>query len=131
MCLAVYVAVEGSIPGIDERQFNVRPLARREERVRRQFSKTNVYYVGSHTGCGCGFIGDDPDPEDVAARAQSVRAFVAYLDAQLPVDDLELFTCWEGAQAKAPQRRLELRRSQLAERTDWSDELCFAVVTRT
>ena len=131
MCLAVYLAMDRPIPPIDEAEFSVRPLAAHEESVRRHLSRTHVSYLGSYTGCGCGFIGDDPDPGEMAARAHGIAALVAYLDAQMPEIDFELFTCWEGDQVKAPQHRLRLTRSELPERTDWSEELTLALVTRT
>jgi hypothetical protein len=128
MCLAVYLASDRSLPLVEQAAFLVRPLERREAGVRRHFSKPHIYYIGAYTGCGCGFIPDDPS--EAAQRAETIAQFVAYLDREVPELQLELFVCWEGAQAKTPVHRLRLTRDQLAGRAEWCEELAFTLVER-
>jgi hypothetical protein len=126
MCLAVYLAADLPLPPVELATFLVRPLERREADVRQQFSKPHVYYIGSYTGCGCGFSPDDPS--GTAKRAETIAALLAYLDREAPDHEVELFTCWEGAQAQAPVRRLRLTRAELAQRSEWCDELAFTLL---
>jgi len=112
--MAVYVGADRPLPTIDwdeaKPAFYVEALRTDEQAVRCQFTKPNVYYVGSHEGCGCGFqLGPHPDPDDneLPLRRASLDAFREYLrDSLTGVGDLELFACWEGDQeAEVVHRR--------------------------
>jgi hypothetical protein len=109
----VYVASDLPLPTSewDERRpdFFVTDLPKPDAPVRRWFSKSLVYYVGSHEGCGCGFqvgqYGED-DPAGLEARDRSRRALAEFLTAALQTQGgLELYACWDGDQSIAPESR--------------------------
>ena len=117
MCMMVYIASDYQLPTQpwDEAhpRFHVTDLIERDSPVRLQFSKTWVYYVGSHEGCGCGFqYGQYPQFEDEAtARAaqMSRHLFEEFLLLGLQHQhSIELFACWDGDQASAPEFREQI-----------------------
>ncbi len=119
MCLMVYIAASEPLPLIEWREeartFHVTELTHaNDEQVRGQFSKPHVYYVGSHTICGCGFnYGQYPeaedDPEEIALRQRSMRDLSEYLQHQLSrTGTIELFACWDGDQGAPPEHGRDL-----------------------
>src|SRR5947209_6214972 len=106
MCVALYLASPAPLPLIawqeEHPSFYVAEVAREEEGVKGQFRFPNIYYLGSHEGCGCGFRFDDetatPDDRDERESAvESLRRLVPYLAAAVKaVPEVELFACWEG-----------------------------------
>ena len=94
----------------------------REASVRKHFNTSRVYYLGSHTGCGCGYeFGQDPawydwaasDPEaadadpDGPTSRQSLAALLrSLLDAGHPV---ELYALWSGDEDTPPDHRSRIR----------------------
>jgi hypothetical protein len=89
MCWYLYLASDYPLPlkewDEDDPSFNVGELQDYDKEVVKQFSKSNIVFVGAHTGCSCGFMYDS-DPiederdriEDQAAR-ESVAKLVEYL----------------------------------------------------
>ena len=108
MCLAVYLASSVEVPAHlrghrDAPAFYLEP-AEPNAKVRRQFAVPHVYYAGSHTGCGCGFLGHGEDDEDrVLTHANYVALGQCIRAAQAEGATIELFSCWEGGQAKNPR----------------------------
>ncbi|MBX7187073.1 MAG: hypothetical protein K1Y01_18175 [Vicinamibacteria bacterium] len=119
--MALYLATTHPVAPVPFDQhrpgFNVRPVTEEREMVRERFSKPLVVYLGSHTGCSCGFgyCTDErapiaePDPEnaeDVAEHRcaqESVAALRACLvDCLTREPVVELFACWEGDQGSDP-----------------------------
>ncbi len=92
--------------------FYISDLIEFDSSVRDQFSAEHVYYAGSHEGCGCGFqYGEYPhfDDDERPLKRASLDAFAAYLSRQLErVDAIELYACWDGDQAAAPEHRRAL-----------------------
>ncbi|OJW15622.1 MAG: hypothetical protein BGO49_15335 [Planctomycetales bacterium 71-10] len=139
MCMMVYVASDHPLPtsAWDEARpgFHVEELSKRDEAVRKQFSKPCIYYVGSHEGCGCGFqYGQyeelEQDREESAAVEESRRHLSEFL-ASAAVEEsrrhlseflatalqgqaeVELFACWDGDQAATPEHRGRMSPSDL------------------
>lgn len=60
MCIAVYIStnkeleLETYIAGQTDIYFE-KPSEEEENALRPKFSKTNIYYVGSSSGCSCNF----------------------------------------------------------------------------
>jgi hypothetical protein len=130
MCLGVFLASAVELPAVPwspaAPAFNVAPISEYEEPVRQQFSRPHVYYLGSHTQCGCGFSPDERgDPAD---RRRALEALAAYVGAACERGPAELFVCWEGDYAAEPGRRLRLGARDLARRDDWLAELSFVGV---
>ena len=130
MCLGVYFAAAAPLGTIDwtpeHPVFNVAGLTEHEEPVRRQFSQPHIYYLGSHTRCGCGFQADgDGDP---AAGGRSRAALAAYVGAARRMGPAELFVCWEGDYAVAPGQRLRLMPAELGSAAEWTQELTFVEI---
>jgi hypothetical protein len=88
------------------------------EEVRRQFTKPNVYYLGSDEGCGCGFIHEErwqyTYTDDLDARLENQRRLANYLTTCLADEEyVELFSCWSGDEAAEPVRRRQVLVSEL------------------
>jgi hypothetical protein len=135
MCMAVYIASNFPLPLVawreDQPDFYVTELGDGDEKVRTQFSKPNIYYVGSHTGCGCGFeYGKYPEYEDhVEESRQSVMQLSQYLTKATEQNEtIELFACWEGAQAEMPVKRGKARPSDMGGERFWFEEQEFLLV---
>ncbi len=116
MCIAVYLGSDIQLPTFEwdrKAPSFYATKANNDHGVMAQFSKLNVYYIGSHKGCGCGFIYEedafDPkNPKDVKEdrlRKESTKNLVEYLNEALErTQELELFICWEGEQGDAPKK---------------------------
>jgi hypothetical protein len=140
MCMAVYVAANAPLPLNDYvpgRPFHTANLAQAgEEAVGQHFTKPHVVYVGSYDACGCGFFSLEDaeylEPEEVEAARQSLAAFVAYLDAVLVLHgSVELFTCWEGEQDRAPVRSGVVTTADIASGVLKNDERALFTVRVT
>lgn len=84
---------------------SMRPARDDEEGVRAHFTKPHVYFLGSHTGCGCGFAYGEGVEDDVEGRA-SVRRLGEYLaDALERAGPLELYACWDGDEGEPEAAR--------------------------
>jgi hypothetical protein len=95
--------------------FHVQHVTEADDRVRVQFSKAHVMYLGAHTGCSCGFSYEMSEPESDEDRENnrlgrgSVEALRAFLWEQLAVmPEVELFSCWQGDEGAAPEARVRV-----------------------
>lgn len=121
--MMVYIASDGPLPtsAWDEARpsFYVADLSDRDEPVRRQFSRSYVYYVGSHEGCGCGleygqYEEYEEDSEQLAGARESRRRLSEFLAAALRHQPtIDLFACWDGDQEAEPDHRGRMRPSDL------------------
>ena len=70
MCFVGYIASSKKLPligwEISNPKLNVAELSSHELPVRQQFSLPNVAYLGSHLGCGCGFLKEDASQEEIS-----------------------------------------------------------------
>jgi len=132
MCLGIYIATDRTIAEVpwdpSAPAFNLGPLSDREQPVRAQFSLPHLYYAGAHTQCACGFSPKE-EADDVARRA-SLRALVAYLKPVAQNGRVELFVCWDGDYAAAPQRRLQLPLDELEHDLRWLEERSLITVVQ-
>jgi hypothetical protein len=107
----------------DNPSFCIEELKGDENVVRKQFTKPHVYYVGPHTGCGCGFQVWDPDPDlpdddDDLAEAKLVeksrRQLRDLIESLLQSCDIvELFATWSGGESDPPEITRELQPADL------------------
>src|SRR5205807_1513563 len=84
---------------------------KRKEKFLRGLSGANAYILGSHEGCGCGFILDElSDPEDRAASEDSRRRLCEYVDAVVRGEaSVVLLAAWQGDEGKPPVRDAHVR----------------------
>jgi hypothetical protein len=109
MCMVLYAAADAPLPEIAEGDpqppLSVRAIQASEEPVRAHFTKPHVYFLGSHTGCSCGFkygLGGDEDEQG----RESVRELGAYLASAVErAGTLELYACWDGDEAEPETER--------------------------
>src|SRR5260370_30647533 len=119
MGMVVHLASDYSLPkscwAPARRCFHVVEVAERDQPVRRQFSKPHVYYAGSHEGCGCGFQygeyeEEEEDAATLAAAQDSRRRLGEFLSVALQHQTpVEVFPCWNGADADPPEHPWGLR----------------------
>jgi hypothetical protein len=122
MCLALYIAADKTLPLVPWNEnapaFFVVDLPESEQVVHKHLSKPHVYYAGAYEGCGCAFnVGREYppeqyqyEPEELAKARESVARLVEYV-SEAGVE--EIFTCWEGDQAKPPVHFRRVRPEQL------------------
>ena len=117
MCLAVYVASDAELPTIA--WIEGWPLwAERVDGHKRPacLAARQVRYVGAHTKCGCGFLTGGVTPEaggeDHAKVDASLTALQAYVEDAAKAGPVEVFACWEGAQADARPEALNVTLDQ-------------------
>jgi hypothetical protein len=109
MCLHVYLVTDAILPELpwDKRRpaFHVERL-KRKERFLSNVSGANAYNLGSHEGCGCGFISSEfDDPEERAPNEASRLALCEYVeDVMQREGQLVLFAAWDGDEGKAAVR---------------------------
>lgn len=107
MCLAVYIASSIELPTTkwdkSAPAFYLEAVPAREK-VRNQFSLPNVYYAGSHEGCGCGFFKEGETDEELEIRQSNYSSLAKYIrSAQEKGAYIEIFACWEGDQGSKPE----------------------------
>jgi hypothetical protein len=112
--MAVYIASPSRLPLLAWREeqpaFYVED-AKADDPVRAHFSWPNVYYAGSHEGCGCGFAydgvpGEFDDETEQAKRRACVEALRRYVLDATAIGPVQLFACWEGEQGFPEKDRI-------------------------
>ena len=109
MCMVLYAAADAPLPELPERNppapLSARPIRDAEEAVRPHFTKPHVYFLGSHTGCSCGFQYGEGVEEDSEGR-ESVRQLGEYLAAAVEcAGAIEVYACWDGEEAEPLEER--------------------------
>ena len=114
MCMAYYIASDSEVPLLPWNEaspglFVQEVQPDEEDSVKKHFSKTNVRYIGSHEGCGCGFRQgqdwfdndvdeqDEDELKDAAARQKDHEQLRDYLvNHCVEQKQVEIYACWEG-----------------------------------
>lgn len=97
--MVLYLASDSELPTIPWNEklprFNVLTLAdwKWGSEVTKQFTKKNVYYLGSYQCCGCGF-GDSSEQGQQCLR--DLRDYLCAATAQSGI--VEMWSCWTGAE---------------------------------
>ena len=66
--------------------------------LRKKFTKTHIYYVGSDTCCSCGLDFDSTkfnDPNEEINKKSPTR-FIEFLKEMTVTDNVEYYCCWNG-----------------------------------
>lgn len=117
MCLMLYLGSQRPLPLRRSEYLAIEPVSEAAGVVRDHVQREFVYFVGSYTGCSCGFpsvvaeseieyyegmFGDaDPDRETELA---SVRALMTVIDEALEGQpDCVLLPVWQGSEKVAPK----------------------------
>ena len=108
MCLFVYLVTDADLPELpwDKKQpaFCVERL-KRKEKFLRGLSGNNAYLLGSHEGCGCGFLSDGLDPKELAPSDASRLALSQYVEEVIRSEgDVLLLAAWAGDESKPAVR---------------------------
>lgn len=89
--------------------------------VRQKLPHTNLVYLGSHEGCGCGFRRADEYTEegnDDTATVEDHRALGEYLAALPPSARApQIFGCWSGDEGAPIDHEREISISDILGRT--------------
>ncbi|QHT70224.1 hypothetical protein GXP67_28040 [Rhodocytophaga rosea] len=140
MCYCVYVGSNQTLPLIEQgpysRAFYVTPVREDEKEVEGHFTKKHVYYLGSYTGCSCGF-NYNPNATPLAPPGvepiESIYALLSYLKEALEYEhDIEFYTCWAGNQAQLPDQRVAVAIEEITDISDgfYLDENIFVTITK-
>ena len=116
----VYIGSDKPLPLIDWNEnkpsFNVSDLSKYEKSVMAQFKFSHVYNAGSHRGCGCGFIKDFENKEELTRAQDNYHQLKAYLQkAQAMGANNQIFSCWDGDQEAKPENRESIDLNRLIE----------------
>jgi hypothetical protein len=110
--MAIYISTDKPIPTIpyDEknRMLNTEDVTDSEETFKNIFSKSNIKYVGSDQGCGCGFrhaiIHNDnwldvvDDDETAFDNSNHINFVDLITKSNEDGKTFEILACWEGDQ---------------------------------
>ena len=119
MCYATCVASNSPLDlipwDLEDRKLNVSEIESRDAVISSKFTKSHVYYAGSHLGCGCGFfcesslgLGDDEKIVEKEVE-RSLEELKKYLKESLvKSQELELYVSWEGEKRRDPVKRVSL-----------------------
>lgn len=117
MCLAVYLSSPAKLPLVawheESPAFYVQDVEASDP-VRSHFRWPNVYYAGSHEGCGCGFayglfpenLRDEQTAQDDVRGKASLSALRQYVADATRANPLQLYACWEGEQGLPEKERV-------------------------
>jgi hypothetical protein len=95
------------------------------------FCYANVYYAGSHEGCGCGFSKDGRDSQELEQCQQNYRSLAGVLSSAVRGGArVQLFTCWEGKQTADPETTGIIAVEQLVEPEFELQQLSLLAVRR-
>lgn len=127
MCLAVFIAADRPLPLVAQTSppsFSVKELAERSRAVTGHFpADWCVRYVGSTSGCGCDFHGND--------SASSRAALRDYLATLSPSAQIRIHVCWEGDESAAIEEHVSATTDDLAARHDaLSEGVLITLVSR-
>lgn len=136
MCYMLYLGSDVPLPTSEwEEDSPAFYLSCDEEEIKDakpHFTKPEVYYAGSHEGCGCGFFFDKNDePEDYEIRKSSVRELVKMLQQALQSSSsVELLVTWAGCEKQAPSRRMNMKPEDLLKEEFPLDENDFVIFNK-
>ena len=129
MCLMLYLGSRRPLPLRESESLSLEVISQEAQVVGQYLDRPYAYYVGSHTGCGCGFphvlaetpieyfdgMFDNQDPnrvEDVESARHLMDVIDEALDGQ---PDCVLLPVWNGNEGVAPKGNVVWKRHDLAE----------------
>jgi hypothetical protein len=148
MCLALYFACEGQLPVRHDLlrsppEFSIQEIRPTAESVRQWFSLPVIRYIGTHTGCSCGFrhvyaevpidywegmFEYDEADQDTLRTAQLL---IDLIHEKLALtDEIQMYPVWDGDEGVAPKGTIQLASNTLDPRTFFFNEQFFYRVRR-
>ena len=74
--------------------------------IKNQFRHSHIVYAGTHVLCGCGFLKQDEEGDELALIQANYDSLVSYLGGlKKSGAAVEIFSCWEGDQGAEPEFR--------------------------
>ncbi len=144
MCFMLYAGTDKPIPRREWKRespdISVRELVGQELDIRAHFSKPEVQFIGSTSGCGCDFpkalliSGIWPDRGDADGEEESLSSDRKNCERLVEVlrkengGALELYCVWAGEESEPPMMREAIALSSIAEPNFYFKERCFYTV---
>ena len=133
MCLMLYLGCNQPVPAMKGPWLTVEDVPSGDAAIRQWFTKKHVYFIGSHTGCSCGFpsvCAAEPleyfdgmfadDGEERCKDVQSMSALIGLLRTLATrAETVELLPAWWDNRGRAPRGRLR------ANAADWDARTAF------
>ncbi len=118
MCFVAFISCSEKLPLIpwdkSDPGFNVRELSSYEAPVKQHFSLPYVAYAGSHFGCGCGFLKEDANSEELSDTQSSYDSLANYITGLSKNGaQCSLYFLWDGDHALEPDFFEQLTISEL------------------
>ena len=124
MCLTLYLFTDNQVDEIDFDELNpafwvqkiTEGLLIDVQQARNWVpEKSNIYYMGSNLGCGCGWfpINDEHDEDEVVTAARDRKNLMQLLGSK-EFNGSHLIACWEGGEGEPLKRREAIRLPDIA-----------------
>ena len=144
MCFLLYAGTESPLPRKSRDKtapdLCVESLTEHDRAIRSHFTKPEVQYVGSTSGCGCDFpfvmlhngewpiVEDDEDDPEWAAMLSRNREGLVALLRNAGEKSVELYGVWEGDFEEEPKARESIALERILDGDFWFKERGFYVV---
>ena len=146
MCMTFYIGSNVPLVKINfdknSPSFHTMELSQEEQLVTGHFSSSNVLYMGSDLGCGCGFKHSllekaglwydvvDENDEDVKSTLINHQNLIKYLTSILQKKEkIEIYACWDGNHVQKPQWLEKLTPADLENENFYFKENGFYTIT--
>src|SRR5688572_1074706 len=143
MCLMLYLATAKEIPLQQSPDMSVEEVGPSRAVVREWFTLPNVRYIGSHSGCSCGFphiAAEEPieyfegifqDDDDRRADLRSLALLFPLIQEHvLTSGEVQMYPVWDLEEHKPPKRTTEVSLASLQLQTFCFYERFLLRVTR-
>lgn len=150
MCYVLYIGTDHPLPTIpwkeDDRKLNTADLSDNDRAVAAHFTKPHQKYLGSYTGCGCGFRhltfqnGSWPEEPMIGSEhytgedEQPIHQQLHDYISELLTDEnsqIELYGCWDGDFVYPSAGSATIPLSLLLDKTFFFRERFGYIVTRS
>jgi hypothetical protein len=148
MCLMLYLAAESDVPlrapTNPPSDLSVEEVDIARDAVRQWFSMPTVRFIGSHTGCSCGFpsvIAEEPigyfdgmfdGDGDREADLRSVRALLALIHEHVRTSgEVQLYPVPDGDEPLPPKGKIDIAVDTLAPASFFLNERFLHCICRS
>ena len=102
MCLCAYIGTDqkleiGKFVQYKTLLYLEEPSEDELKGLRNKFTKKYIYYIGSETGCSCGFMyEEDEDLDEEDYSIESPKELIKFLKKIAEHENIEFYSCWES-----------------------------------